>query len=132
MTQAQSIERTFILQAMVSMAGATGEGHESEAATIGALYARVTGDEVSVDEISAAPEAYRARSLTFARQLEQERHRLTRTTKEAILRGAYMILLADGHIGARERKKLSDFAAALDISEIHRGVILEDVERTIH
>lgn len=132
MTQSESIGKTFILQAMVSMAGATGEGHEREAATIGALYAQVTGDVVSADEINAAPDAYRARGLTFANQLERERHRLTPHTKEAILRGAYMILLADGRIGARERKKLSDFVTALEISEIHRGVIFEDVERTTH
>ncbi len=132
MTQAQSIERTFILQAMVSMAAANGEVHESEAATIATLYGQLTGDVVSTDEINTAPDAYRARGLTFAGQLEQERHALTRETKEIILRGAYMVLLADGRVGARERKKLTDFVDALNISEIHRGVIFEDVECTIH
>ena len=132
MTQAQSTDRTFILQAMVSMAAADGDVHESEAATIRTVYLQVTGDVVSADEINAAPDAYRARGLTFADQLEQERHRLTRETKETILRGAYMVLLADGRVSARERKKLSDFVNALNISEIHRGVIFEDVERTYH
>ena len=132
MTQAQSTDRTFILQAMVSMAAADGDVHESEAATIRTLYSQVTGDAVSADEINAAPDAYRALGLTFADQLARERHRLTRETRETILRGAYMILLADGRVSARERKKLSDFVNALNISEIHRGVIFEDVERTCH
>lgn len=132
MTQAQSIDHTFILQAMVSMAAANGEVHESETATIATLYAQLTGDAVSAEEITTAPDAYHARGLTFAGQLEQERDRLTPTAKETILRGAYMVLLADGRVGARERKKLSDFVTALKISEIHRGVIFEDVECAIH
>jgi hypothetical protein len=43
-----------------------------------------------------------------------------------------MVLLADGQVSARARKKLIDFVKALSISEIHRGVIFEDVERTYH
>ena len=132
MTQVQSTDRIFILQAMVSMAAADGDVQESEAATISTLYSLVTGDVVSADEINAAPDAYRSRGLTFAGQLARERHLLSREVKETILRGAYMVLLADGQVSARERKKLSNFVNALNISEIHRGVIFEDVERTYH
>jgi DnaJ-domain-containing protein 1 len=132
MTQARSTDRTFILQAMVSMAASNGDVLESEAATISTLYSRITGDAVSADEITSAPGAYRARGLTFAGQLAREHHHLSRETKETILRGAYMVLLAGGRVGARERKKLIDFVKAMKISEIHRGVIFEDVERTYH
>ena len=132
MTQAQSTNRTLILQAMVSMAAADGDVREHEVATIRTVYSQVTGNVVTADEINAAPDAYRARGLTFADQLAQECHRLTRETQETILRSAYMVLLADGRVGARERKKLSDFIIALKISEIHRGVIFEDVEHTYH
>jgi len=132
MTQAHSTDRNFILQAMVSMAAADGDALESKAATISTLYTQVTGDAVSADEINAAPCAYHARGLTFAGELAREHCRLTRKTKETILRGAYMVLLADGRVSARERKKLIDFVKALKISEIHRSVIFEDVERTYH
>ena len=132
MTQAHSTDRTFILQAMVSMATADGDVLESETRTISTVFAQVTGDTVSADEINAAPCAYRTLGLTFAGQLAREHHNLTRETKETILRGAYMVLLADGHISARERKKLLDFVRAMKISEIHRSVIFEDVERTYH
>jgi tellurite resistance protein len=43
-----------------------------------------------------------------------------------------MVLLADGRVSARERKKLMDFVNALKISEVHRSIIFEDVERTLH
>ena len=132
MTQANSIERSFILQAMVSMAVADGDVPESKAASISTLYAQVTGDVVSMDEITSAPCAYRALGLTFAGKLAREHHTLSRETKETILRGAYMVLLADGVVSARERKKLIDFVKAMKISEIHRSVIFKDVERTYH
>ena len=59
MTQANNIERSFILQAMVSMAVADGNVPESKAASISSLYAQVTGDVVRTDEITSAPRAYR-------------------------------------------------------------------------
>ncbi|MDH3581485.1 MAG: TerB family tellurite resistance protein [Hyphomicrobiales bacterium] len=132
MTELQSETRIFVLQAMVSMAAADGRIALSETETICALYAELTGERPTIEEIATAPDAYRARGLTFADILARERARLTREAKETILRSAYTVLLADGRVGARERKKLADFANALKISEIHRGVIFEDVERTLH
>jgi hypothetical protein len=37
------------------------------------------------------------------------------------------VLLADNRIAGEERKKLKDIAAALRVSEIHFGAILEDL-----
>ncbi len=132
MTALQSETQTFILQAMVSMAAADGAIGLSETETICALYSQLTGKHPTIEEIATAPDAYRASGLTFADILARDRDRLTRETKETILKSAYAVLLADGRVGARERKKLTDFAEALQISEIHRSVIFEDVERTLH
>ena len=46
-------------------------------------------------------------------------------SKEAV--GGYLVLLADGRIAGEERRKLKDISAALQISEIHFGAILEDL-----
>ncbi len=132
MTPIESRERTCILQAMVSMAASDGEVDAREVATIRKLFIQITGEAVSADEITRAPSGYRARGLTFAGKLARERHRLSREVRETILRGAYMVLLADGRVGARARNRLIEFVHALNISEIHRGVIFEDVERTLH
>ena len=132
MTRIERRERTCILQAMVSMAAADGEVDAREAATIRKLYIQIAGEAVSADEITRAPAGYRARGLTFVGKLARERHRLSREVRETILRGAYMVLLADGRVGARARNRLIEFVNALNISEIHRGVIFEDVERTLH
>jgi tellurite resistance protein len=52
---------------------------------------------------------------------------MSRETKEEIIRAAYLVLLADDRIAGEERKKLKDIAAALKVSEIHFGAILEDL-----
>ena len=48
MTQTQSTDRTFILQAMVSMAAADGDVHEDELATIRSVYQQFTGETVPI------------------------------------------------------------------------------------
>ena len=52
---------------------------------------------------------------------------LDQATKEEMIKGAYLVLLADDRIAGEERKKLKDIAAALQIPEIHFGAILEDL-----
>ncbi len=132
MTQGQSTDRTFILQAMMSMAAADGEVDEREIATIRTVYEQVSGEALSAEEINIARGRTRSASFSFADRLSITRDQLTRALKETILGSAYMVLLADGRVSARERKKLMDFVNALKISEVHRSIIFEDVERTLH
>ena len=131
MPQTQSTHSAIILLAMVTVAAADGDLHEDELATIRTVYEQITGEVVSADDINSAHGSHRSQSLTFTEQLALERDRLTRELKETILRSAYMVLLADGRVSARERKKLMEFAKALKISELHRGIIFEDVERAM-
>lgn len=132
MPQIQSPDRAFILQAMVSVAASDGDLHENELETIRIIYEKITGEKLSADDINSAHDRHRSQDITFTDQLALEHKRLTRDLKEAILSSAYMVLLADGRVAARERKTLMDFAKALKISEVHRGIIFEDVERALH
>ena len=132
MIQTQSPDRTYILQAMVSMAASDGDLHENELATIRTVYERITGQTVGAHEIGTAHSGGPSQGRACAGQLARERGRLTRELKETIVSSAYMVLLADGRVSARERKTLMDFVAALKISEVHRGIIFEDVERSLH
>ena len=124
--------RGLILRAMLSMANADGTLHRSEADAIRRVYAEVTGDEIVTREIHGVRWTGRREGRPVVEQLVRERHKLSLGVREMILKSAYLVLLADGRVGARERKKLADFADALEISEIHRNVILEDVEPALH
>ena len=132
MTQTPSANQSFILQAMMSMAAADGEVDEREIATIRTVYEQVSGEALSAEEINIARGRTRSPGFSFADRLSITRDQLTRALKETILGSAYMVLLADGRVSARERKKLMDFVNALKISEVHRSIIFEDVERTLH
>ena len=132
MTQTHSANQAFILQAMLSIAAADGNLHDDELTTIRTIYEQVSGEALSADDINTASCLNRSTGLSFADRLAITRDQLTRELKEMILRSAYMVLLADGRVSARERKTLMDFVNALKISEVHRSIIFEDVERTLH
>lgn len=130
MINGQSDTSTYILQAMIAVAAADGEVRAREAETIRQVYARFTGETIREDAIKSTPIAARDMSTAFPSTLARTCHRLTTDAKEAILRAAYLVLIAEDRIGARAHKTLSDMVRALDISELHRSVIFEDVERS--
>jgi tellurite resistance protein len=130
MTEVPSNDRAFILQAMVSVAASDGDLHEDELEMISTIYVKITGKEPGSDDINSAQDRHRSQEVTFADQLASEHKQMSKELKEAILSSAYMVLLADGRVAARERKILMDFAKALKISEVHRSIIFEDVERS--
>lgn len=132
MSNVKNPSRTLILQAMISMAAADGDLHESELKTIRTLYEQISGVALSASDISTAQMDDLPHGFTFADRLANARNQLTRELKQVILSSAYMVLLADGRVSAHERKTLSDIVDALKISDIQRSIICEDVERTLH
>lgn len=109
------------------MASADGEIDADETATIHSVYANETGEEISAGDITQAAEKLRASSDSLVSVLSEANATMEKGVKEALVRASYLVLLADGRVASRERKKLQDFASALKISEIHLSVILEDV-----
>ena len=117
----------LILQAMVLMASADGKIDADETATIRSVYANETGEEISTEDVTKAAEMLRASSDSFSSALSDASATMDNAVKEALLRASYLVLLADGRVSSRERKRLQDFAGALMIPEIYLSVILEDV-----
>ena len=114
----------WILKAMVAVAGSDGQLDERETGLIQQVYQDQSGHTLTSDEVARAADAARgdifAEFAAAAKTLDQD-------TKEEMVRAAYLVLLADERIAGEERKKLKDIAAALQISEIHFGAILEDL-----
>lgn len=119
--------RGLILQAMVSMGAADGQLDASEQEAICRIYHQITGLEIGELEVAVIAD-HRAKSPTrFATELAAACQDIPMSDKETLLRAAYLVLLADERIAARERKKLKDFAGAMQIREIHYNAILEDL-----
>ncbi len=127
MTANNPSNQQLILQAMISIAFADGEIDADEMATLRRLYEKETGEEIGVGDVEKASLFLQSSSDRPADALSAACAVMDKSTKETLLRVSYMVLLADGRVAARERKKLHDFAGALKISEIHLSVILEDI-----
>jgi tellurite resistance protein len=114
----------WILKAMVAVAGSDGQLDERETGLIQQVYLDQSGRSLTADEVVRAAAA--AKSDMIA-EFSAAAKVLDVNTKEEMVRAAYLVLLADDRIAGEERKKLKDIAAALQISEIHFGAILEDL-----
>ena len=115
----------WILKAMVAVAASDGGLDARETGLIQQVYADQSGRALSADQVAEAAEAV-VKGNAIA-EFAAASKALDRDAKEEIIRCAYRVLLADDRIAGEERKKLKDIAAALQIPEIHFGVILEDL-----
>ncbi len=118
-------EADFLLKAMVAVAASDGRLDSAEIGLIQQIYQDQSGRSLTADEVARAAEA-NARGDAMA-EFAAAAKSLDKESKEEIVRAAYLVLLADDRIAGEERKKLKDIAAALQISEIHFGAILEDL-----
>lgn len=119
-------EADWILKAMVAVAAADGRLDAREVGLIQQVYQDQTGRPVDVSGVARAAETYATKRDVLV-ELSAAAGGMSPETKEEIIRAAYLVLLADDRIAGEERKKLKDIAAALQISEIHFGAILEDL-----
>jgi tellurite resistance protein len=113
----------WILKAMIAVAAADGRLDAPEIGLIQQVYKDQSGRTLSADEVTRAAETKGDVLAEFAAAGKL----LDKGTKEEMIRAAYLVLLADDQIAGEERKKLKDIAAALQVSEIHFGAILEDL-----
>jgi tellurite resistance protein len=110
---------------MIAVAACDGGLDARETGLIQQVYRRQSGHALSADEVAQAAEAL-AKGDTLA-EFAAAAKTLDNGVKEEVIKGAYRVLLADNRIAGEERKKLKDIAAALRVSEIHFGAILEDL-----
>ena len=118
----------WILKTMVAMAAADGRLDAREVGLIQKIYQDQTGRSVDVSGVALAVQTYATKRDLLA-ELSTAARRMSRETKEKIIRAAYLALLADERISAEERKKLRGVAAALQVSEIDLDAIVEEAGR---
>jgi uncharacterized tellurite resistance protein B-like protein len=111
---------------MIAMAASDGRVDDREIAIIQRTYHELTAKELTADDIRHASGA-NTKGDDILGELRRASGRLSMPTKEEIICGVYMVLLADETIAGEERKRLKDIANSLDITEIHLGTILEDL-----
>lgn len=120
-----SQDNNFVLKAMIAVAASDGGLDARETGLIQKVYREQSGQALSAEQVAQAADAL-AKGDTLA-AFAAAAKTLDNRAKEEIIKGAYRVLLADNRIAGEERKTLKDIAAALRISEIHFGAILEDL-----
>jgi len=120
-----NMDADWVLKAMVAVAAADGRLDSRETDLIRQVYEDRTGRKLAADEVARAVGANAtgdalAEFAAASKTLDLE-------TKEEMVRGAYLVLLADERIAEEERKKLKEISGALQIPENHFGAILEDL-----
>ncbi|MEE8633222.1 MAG: hypothetical protein V3S93_01975 [Methyloceanibacter sp.] len=120
-----NMDADWVLKAMVAMAAADGRLDSRETDLIRQVYEDRTGRKLAADEVARAVGA-NATGDALA-QFAAASKTLDLETKEEMVRAVYLVLLADERIAGEERKKLKEISDALQISENHLGVILEDL-----
>lgn len=122
------LSRDLMLRAMITMAQADGDVADVEAATISAIFKKVAGESVDEAEIESAATGILASGQALKADLSAASSTMEKQVKEAIVKAAYLVLIADGEVAAGERKKLFDTANALKMPEIQVSAILEDLD----
>lgn len=123
------VSRDLMLRAMISMAKADGSLADVEITTISAIFEQVAGDAVSETEIADAASGIAGSSSALAADLKAAASDIDKQVKEAIIKAAYLVLLADGKVASAERKNLFDIAASLNMPDIHVTAVLEGLDR---
>jgi len=122
-------EADWILRAMVAVAAADGRLDAREVGLIQKVYQDQTGRSVDVGGVVLAVQVYATKRDVLV-ELSVAAGSMSLETKEAIIRAAYLTLLADKRVAEEERKRLKGIAEALQISEIHFEAILESAGGT--
>lgn len=120
--------RDLMLRAMISMAKADGNLADVEIATISAIFEQVAGVAVSESEITESASGIAGSSSALAADLKAAASDMDKPVKEAVVKAAYLVLLADGEVATGERKNLFDIAASLNMPDIHVTAILEGLD----
>ncbi len=119
----------WILKAMVAVAASDGHLDTREIGLIQQIYEACKGCKLDAGAIARASDANAQGNIK--EEFANAAPRLGDSTKEEIIRSAYLVLLADNRIMGEERKQLLDIAVALKIPEIHFGAILEDLTNSL-
>ena len=119
----------WVLKAMVAMAASDGHLDSREIGHIQAIYEACEGRPLAADTVARAAEENT--KVNVREELAAAAPGLGKSEKEEIVCAAYRVLLADNRVAGEERKKLHDIAKALNISEIHLGVMLEGLSASL-
>lgn len=113
-----------VKRVMVLMMMADGKMDEEEVETIRQVFGKLSGREVSKDEVDAEVAASKNEGGGLRQYLTRVSPNLNDAGKETVVRAAFYVAAADGKITEEETALLAELATALEMSPAHfKGTI---------
>ena len=118
-----------VKRVMVNMMLADGEVRDDEVEMIRNIYAQLTGNEISEQDVQLEIGQARAAGASVAGSLEPIAGNLNDHGKEIVVKAAFMIAAADGEFHDREKALLAQIGQSLGMTAAHlKGVIRSMLE----
>lgn len=115
-----------VLRVMVRMVAADGRIADDEVESVRAIYFRLSGLELSPEEIAASAATTLGSAGSVGTDIEEVAPRLNDRGREMVMRAAIYVSLADGDVAEEEWKALADLARAMGMTPTHaKGVLHE-------
>lgn len=122
--------KAAIKRVMVLMMLADKKIEESEIETIQLVFDKIAKTKLSREEVDKEVEAAKADGRPLAKYLEQLVGSLNETGKEAVVKSAFFVATADGHVSEDETRLLAELAAALEMSPTHFKSVIDSLVAT--
>lgn len=130
--QANQIQAMFMVamkQVMIGMLLADGVVDDEEVIEVQNIFEDLTGVEVTEDDLREEIQAIQSRGIDTLEMARSMADQLNDEGKEQVVRAAYRIAGADGHVDPTETAFLDDLSKALQLSRAHfRGILAEGLE----
>ncbi len=108
----------ILINCLVAMAASDGVLHEKEVEVILIILKKITGLDISKENIYDAYESYEPSKIVSVYDiLNSDKFDIGEEMKEFIIKASYLIMISDGDIDEQEAKQLSEIAAILDVKE---------------
>lgn len=115
-----------VKRVMVLMMMADGRIDEEEIDTIQDVFGKLVNREIQREEVDAEVAAARADGRGLRQYIASVSSQLNESGKDIVLKAAFFVAAADGHVSDEETALLSELASALEISPAHfKGVVDE-------
>ena len=128
--EVQQIQAFFFIavkQVMIAMLLADGVIDDEEVKMLQTIYQEMTGTQIPEDELREEIAVINAGGSTAVDLVTGLAPQLNDSGKETVMRAAYSIAAADGHVDASEQAYLTQIGKALELSPAHVTGILQQV-----
>jgi uncharacterized membrane protein YebE (DUF533 family) len=123
-----NIEIRALIRSMIAIAAADEELHQTEIDTIQSILRRIYGSEIGLDVLESAHNKMNSKTFSLHDELKSTQSQISVKMKHMIVRACYFVLVADGRIDDREKSRIAELAATLQIEASTFAKIIRECE----